>query len=332
MLSGLIYLQPSANAQAVPARTHWTKQAPIPTSFGVQGVAALSSTDCWVAAAAFLDNVGELAHTTDGGRTWTVVSVDSQVTSVAFVDTLHGWAAGNAFYHTTDGGQTWIKDNNFGSIADIFFFDTLHGWAAGNGAVNYYTVDCGLHWTGVTAPGDSNMTSIYFTDMLNGWSVDLNGQVFHSTNGGQNWTLKATVNGFNLQMIQFFDALEGWVIGGDAFYHTTDGGNIWIQATVPANTWAYGAHFFDRLHGIAVGEAGNIVRTVDGGTTWQRIQPQGSGQRLWDVKYSDLKTAFYGGDNGAISRSINGGARWVSIQSGGAGVTHKFDFVDPRHA
>jgi photosystem II stability/assembly factor-like uncharacterized protein len=80
-----------------------------------------------------------------------------------------------------------------------------------------------------------------------------------------------------------------------------------------------------------VGEAGNIVRTVDGGTIWQRIQPQGSGQRLWDVKYSDLNTAFLGGDNGAISRSVNGGATWASIQSGGAAVTHKFDSVDARH-
>jgi photosystem II stability/assembly factor-like uncharacterized protein len=41
---------------------------------------------------------------------------------------------------------------------------------------------------------------------------------------------------------------------------------------------------------------------------------------------------FFAGDNGAISRSLNGGATWASIQSGGAGVTHKFDFVDARHA
>ena len=33
-----------------------------------------------------------------------------------------------------------------------------------------------------------------------------------------------------------------------------------------------------------------------------------------------------------ISRSVSGGATWASIQSGGAGVTHKFDFVDGRHA
>jgi len=320
----------SASAQVIGG--HWTKQAPIPTSFSVQGVAPLSSTECWIAAAPFFGDGGELAHTTDAGRTWTVVSLGVQVTSVAFVDSLHGWAAGNAFFHTTDGGHTWIQDNNFGSILDIFFIDTMHGWAAGNGAVNYYTVDGGLHWTAVSAPGNSNMTSIFFTDLLNGWAVDLEGQIFRYTDGGRSWTLKATVNGNNLSMIKFFDASEGWTIGGDAFYHTFDGGTTWTKSRIPPNTWAYNARFFDRLHGIAVGEADNIVRTKDGGTIWRTIQPQGSGQRLWDVEYSGPGAAFLGGDNGEISRSLNGGSTWASMQSGGAGVTHDVDSVDAQHA
>jgi photosystem II stability/assembly factor-like uncharacterized protein len=328
--SGLVCWQPSLSAQREPARTRWTKQAPIPTTSGVQGVAALSSTECWVAAAGFLDDSGELAHTTDAGRTWTVTSVDHQVVAVAFVDPLHGWAGGNAFYRTTDGGQTWIK-GALGSILDLFFLDTLHGWAAATGGYNYYTADGGVHWNIVYANG-GNMTSIFFTDLLNGWSVDLDGQIFHSADGGKTWALKSKVNGFNLSMIQFFDALEGWAIGGDAFYHTTDGGKTWTKAVVPSKTWAYGGRFFDRLHGVAVGEAGNIVRTSDGGVTWKTIKAQGAGQRLWDVEYADLNTAFYGGDNGAISRSIDGGATWASIQSGGAAVTHGLDSIDARHA
>jgi photosystem II stability/assembly factor-like uncharacterized protein len=133
-------------------------------------------------------------------------------------------------------------------------------------------------------------------------------------------------------MIQFFDSLEGWIIGGDDFYHSTDGGQTWTRSTVPAGTWAYGARFFDRLNGVAVGEAGNIVRTADGGETWQTVQPPGTSQRLWDVEYADANTVFLAGENGLISRSIDGGTTWNSIQSGGAGVTHGFDKVDGQHA
>jgi photosystem II stability/assembly factor-like uncharacterized protein len=325
------WLMPSALARVDAGRGRWTKQAPIPTWFSLQGVAAISTTECWIASAPLLGDVGELAHTTDAGRTWTVVDVPRQVNAIAFIDPLHGWAAGNAFFHTTDGGQTWIQDNNFGTIYDLFFLDTLHGWASGNGSVNYYTTDGGLHWTGVSAPGGSTIGSIWFTDLLNGWSVNLEGQIFRSTNGGKSWTLKATVTGTNIQTIQFFDSQEGWVIGGDAFYHTLNGGQTWAKSTVPIGTWSYGARFFDRLHGVAVGEYGNVVRTTDAGQTWQTIQPVGSGQRLWDVEYATADTVFLAGDNGVISRSTNAGATWSSIQSGGTAVTHGFDFVDARH-
>jgi photosystem II stability/assembly factor-like uncharacterized protein len=310
----------------------WTKQAPIPTWFSLQGIAALSPNECWIASAPLLDDVGELAHTTDAGRTWTVVSMPRQVNAVAFLDPLHGWSAGNAFSHTTDGGVTWIQDNQFGTIYDLFFLDLQHGWACGNGAIAYYTVDGGLHWTGVSTGGDSTMGSIYFTDLLNGWAVDLNGHVVHSTDGGKHWSIKATVSGFNLSMIQFFDAVEGWTIGGDAFYHTTDGGTHWTKAVVPRNTWAYSARFFDRTRGVAVGEFGNILRTSDGGVSWQVIQPQGSGQRLWDVEYADANDLFLVGDNGTISRSADGGTNWKSVQSGAAGVTHDLEAIDSKHA
>jgi photosystem II stability/assembly factor-like uncharacterized protein len=61
--------------------------------------------------------VGELADTTDAGRTWTVVEMPRQVNAAFFVDPLHGWAAGNGFFHTTDGGLTWIQDNDFMIVA-----------------------------------------------------------------------------------------------------------------------------------------------------------------------------------------------------------------------
>ena len=117
-----------------------------------------------------------------------------QVNAIAFVDSLHGWAAGNAFFHTTDGGQTWIQDNNFGTIYYLFFLDTLHGWASGNASVNYYTTDGGLHWTGVSAPGGSTIGSIWFNDRLNGDTVALAGRASLSAPG----TVRFECSGYRL--------------------------------------------------------------------------------------------------------------------------------------
>ena len=325
-------LFPGSVLADVDVAASWIKQAPIPTWYNLQGVSVLSPTEAWIASAPLLGDVGELAHTTNAGRTWTVVDTPRQVNAVAFIDSQHGWAAGNGFFHTVDGGETWIKDNNFGTIYDLHFLDATHGWACGNGAVAYYTTDGGLHWNWVATGGGSTMGSIRFTDLQNGWAVDLDGEVFQSTDGGRTWTRRADLAGNNLQMVQFFDSLEGWAIGGDAFYHTVDGGESWTRAEVPVDTWAYSARFFDREHGVAVGEYGNIVRTEDGGESWHTIAPIGSGQRLWDVEYADVDTLFLAGDNGVIARSLNGGKSWRSIQSGGAAASHGFGRVDAQHA
>ena len=310
----------------------WTKQAPIPSWYNIEGIAAISPDEVWIASSPLLGDVGTLAHTRDGGVSWENVDMVRQINAVFFTDAQYGWVAGNAFRHTTDGGQTWIQDNDWGTIYDLFFLDRQHGWACGNGSVNYYTTNGGVTWTAVSAPGGYTMSSIWFTDAANGWSVNIGGQVFRSTDGGRTWTLLATVPGNNLQMIQFFNLQEGWTIGGDAFYHTLDGGRTWSRIAVPQGTWAYSARFANRTNGVAVGEYGNIVRTHDGGQTWQTIAETGSGQRLWDVEYADPNTVILAGDNGIVSRSIDAGLTWMSIQSGAAGITHGFDSLDAQHA
>src|ERR1044072_3974643 len=85
----LLLTFPSAEAAAV----RWIKQAPIPTWFSLQGIEQISAQECWIASAPLLGDEGELAHTTNAGRTWQVVSLPRQVNAICFVDPLHGWAA-----------------------------------------------------------------------------------------------------------------------------------------------------------------------------------------------------------------------------------------------
>jgi len=61
-----------------------------------------------------------------------------------------------------------------------------------------------------------------------------------------------------------------------------------------------------------VGQNGTILRTTDGGATWQ-AQSVGTNNVLWAIRFLDANTGIVLGDNGTILRTTDGGAHW-SVQ------------------
>jgi photosystem II stability/assembly factor-like uncharacterized protein len=305
----------------------WTKQAPLPTAENLHAVQMLSATELWATG-----GDGLLVHTLDAGQTWQSQSLPTNsLWALFFLDAQHGWAAGNGFFHTQDGGQSWIQDSSWGSIYDLHFVDLQHGWACGNGGVTYRTTDGGASWSFEPVGTQATLSSIVFVDTQRGWTLDIDGRIYRTINGGLDWTLQWDADAY-LSTLQFFDADEGWAIGGDTFLHTVDAGQTWTPANVPAGTWSHGARFANRLHGIAVGEYGNVVISGDGGQSWTQIAPIGSGPRLWDVESLSPTTSVYCGETGIAALTSTGGASWTSLQSGGAGSTHGLDAVDGLRA
>jgi photosystem II stability/assembly factor-like uncharacterized protein len=59
----------------------------------------------------WINGLGSLFYTTDGGQTWNesaVLKVNAALSTVKFINKTHGWTANNwVLYKTTDGGKTW---------------------------------------------------------------------------------------------------------------------------------------------------------------------------------------------------------------------------------
>jgi len=322
---------------AAPGRAQdWQLQAPWPTSHNLRGLCMLGPDEAWVVGSAGLsDGTGSVLHTSDGGLTWEkAVLTTSQINAVFFIDAQHGWIVGNDTFRTTDGGGSWVHINGWGTLYDVFFIDTQRGWACGNGGMTYRTTDGGLSWTGTGPIAGWTLREIYFADALHGWTADIGGGIHRSTDGGATWTVQfSDSQASNLGSVQFFDAQEGWVFGGDHFYHTTNGGATWLRSSVPGGTWANNGYFApDRLHGVAVGYQGNVVRTTNGGATWITVNPTGGRPDLNRVRMWDAQHGFYVGDAAMLYVTGDGGQTWTNRQSGGWAMTHALDAQDDTHA
>lgn len=73
--------------------------------------------------------------------------------------------------------------------------------------------------------------------------------------------------------------------------------------------------FSDAISGYAVGDSGTIIKTIDGGTTWNN-QDSGTDKKLCSVFFTDLNTGYIVGDNGLILNTYNGGTTWNSTFEG----------------
>ena len=72
--------------------------------------------------------------------------------------------------------------------------------------------------------------------------------------------------------------------------------------------------FYDRNNGWAVGAIGTILRTTDGGTSWQ-LQNAGTTGYLYAVAALSPTTCLVGGPAGLIFKTTNGGSSWTQIST-----------------
>lgn len=89
------------------------------------------------------------------------------------------------------------------------------------------------------------------------------------------------------------------------------GGWCW-QAPLPTGSAQSDTLFLDGLNGWSVGENGEILRTVDGGKTWQN-RASGVTTRLTGVRFGDALNGWAVGDGGVVLRTTDGGTTWTRM-------------------
>jgi photosystem II stability/assembly factor-like uncharacterized protein len=91
---------------------------------------------------------------------------------------------------------------------------------------------------------------------------------------------------------------------------STDGEH-WQQIIVPTRATLTGVYFHDKLNGWIVGHDAVILRTTDGGKTWEKVYYDPEGQTpLFDVWFRDERYGIAIGAYGLYLISEDGGASW----------------------
>ena len=94
--------------------------------------------------------------------------------------------------------------------------------------------------------------------------------IFRTTDGGETWERFDTPVAGAPAQIDFVDANNGWIGAGETIVHTTDGGLTWEEQDIWTLHAVRDIHFTSPTQGRACTNLGELLRTNDGGATWNK--------------------------------------------------------------
>jgi len=241
--------------------------------------------------------------------------------SASFPNDQSGWVCGRwgTILHTEDGGKTWVpqkSDTDF-TLVSIHFVDSSTGWAVGDSGTILHTKDGGKTWIKQKSPVPYFLTGVQFVSSRNGWIVTERTTILYTQDGGENWQVQFKDEDFILKRVSFCDERPGWAVGEFGFiYHTGDGGKSWrkqageFRFSKETGEMVGGNFLFDVFavnprSAWAVGIDSYVIKTLDGGRSWQKVADGIPRSHLFSVIYKEGRLLI-GGDALLLTSSDEG--------------------------
>jgi len=216
---------------------------------------------------------------------------------------------------------------------DVYFINDSTGWAVNGGGEIYKTSDYGNSWELQLLDFLHYFRTIEFINDSTGFAGTLDTSVYHTTDGGETW---------NLINAGFPNPVPG-ICGIGHFGNTIIMVGIWsepayiLRSTDAGATWTY-TNMASYASGLidcwfkgpdtvfisgkgtdAINRAGVILRSCDGGVTWQQVgQSPNPSSYCWKLHFPSASTGYssceeYTTTSSHILKTIDGGATWFPL-------------------
>jgi photosystem II stability/assembly factor-like uncharacterized protein len=316
-----------------PASDFIARELPAQSAAVVSWCGVWGSDSTWIA-------VGSetIRRSTDGGRTWHTAGSGRKGQLCA----VGGWAsmvlvAGQwgTLLRSTDGGATW---SHLGTGSDE---DHMHGaWALDSMAIVVgggrllRSADGGATWSRGRLPHGMRgyaLTHVWGDEAA--ITVASNNGIFRSTNGGRRWSRVWHPRDHRISSVWGSGSTVIGVGSWGTIIRSTDGGATWARVMgqnpsppvrEPDGTVVYrgSSISFEGVAGqgstvVAVGADGAMVRSTDGGASWNDVA-SGTMHNLSAIWGSDSLFVAVG-SAGTILVSRDGGTAWAPADSSLAG-------------
>lgn len=151
-------------------------------------------------------------------------------------------------------------------IYSIEKFGDRH-FATGHRGHILYSDDGGQTWQQAEVPVRSSITAIHFPTPELGWAVGHEGVILHSSDGGKTWVKQYDGNRYGTEGLAFYQKMLEENPDDENFAYLVE--EMEFAISQGADKPLFGVRFHTDKFGHAMGAYGMILRTEDGGETWE---------------------------------------------------------------
>ncbi len=253
----------------------------------------------------------------------TPIKNTSEYEAIVMVNAQVGYAADRptgTILATEDGGNTWVRRQHLlsNNPLAIHMMDEQRGVAVGQTGSVLRTTDGFRTVQSSWNAGYGHLNCVFFINDTLGWIGTQSGRIYRTTDGAATWSLMQSGQGTSnyITAIQFVDTQIGYAsaYGGGKVLKSIDGGLTWVSIAPDPLVFIRDLYFSDALTGVAVGHAGHIIRTSDGGDTWT-FMPSNTTYNLTSLAVQGNHMVACGWW-GRVVHSSDGGLTWTEQHFG----------------
>jgi len=220
---------------------------------------------------------------------------------------------GPNIYQSSDSGRSWLKlPGTFSSGLSFFFVDSQYGFEQNYTQIQL-TKDGGNTWSLKSLP-TTKALNVFFESPSTGYYCDVDSGVYKTVDTCNTWSRVFQLNEDTTGLYPFFlNANTGFIFTGDGnLYKTQDGAATWQQigknivtSNPPYPRWNT-LLFTTDLTGYYGNEKG-LLKTIDGGASWQLANPNGGTVNI--IRFPTPDTGYYLCDK-VIYKTSDAGKTW----------------------
>jgi len=147
-------------------------------------------------------------------------------------------------------------------------------------------------------------------------ALAIEGQVWVSSDDGNSW-ISHSLDSIEVPQALTCDPVNRLhvVASFSTIMMSPDHGGSWETFSFDEDMIFTNIQFFNSTDGLIVGEFGSMVKTFDGGQTWEMVEPMPDEFYPMASLFLDMNTGWVAGLNGTVFHTTDGGGSWIKQDS-----------------